>query len=109
MRTAKRGKASNVADAAFMPYFKSDKEAEEYWDNHEFTEFPKLVYKLGQLLKKRGRENKKLIALKVEPSLLGAIKIVAGAKGLGYSALIRMWLLERLESEQSQYMERIRR
>ncbi len=108
MRTSKRGKASNVADAASVPYFKSDREAAAFWDEHEFTEFPELVEKLGKLLKAREGENKKLIALKVEPSLLGAVKAVAQAKGFGYSALIRMWLLERLRAEHGRYMRQSR-
>lgn len=91
--------ATNVADARSMPYFKSDRAAAEFWDKHEFTEFPEMAEKIGKLLKARERENKKLIALKIEPSMLAAIKMVATAKGLNSSSLIRMWLLERLNAE----------
>ncbi len=108
MKTKKPRRHSNVAEVTSIPYFESDEAAAEFWDKHEFTEFPEFVEKLGKLLKARQGENKKLIALKVEPSLLGAIKAVAAAKGLGYSALIRMWLLERLQAERGRYLGRAR-
>lgn len=101
--TSKRKGASIVAEGT-VPYFKTDQEAAAFWDQHEYTEFPGLVEKLERLLKAREQENKKLITLKVEPSLLAAIKVVAETKGLGYSALIRMWLLERLHAERSRSM-----
>lgn len=75
-----------------------------FWGEHDFKGSPELAERLGRLLNEREGENKRLITLKVEPSLLDAVKAVAGAKGLSYSALIRMWLLERLHTERSRYI-----
>jgi predicted DNA-binding ribbon-helix-helix protein len=42
---------------------------------------------------------KEIMSMRLEPSLHDKLKRVADRKGLATSALIRMWLIERLEQD----------
>lgn len=42
---------------------------------------------------------KKLISVRMEPTAIEKLKVVAQRKGVGYQTLMRMWVMERLAQE----------
>lgn len=49
----------------------------------------------------RDRHKGKGVLLRLDPSVVDQLKHVARSKGIGYQALIRVWLIERLQREAS--------
>lgn len=83
---------------AKIPVFKDEKEESDFWDTHEVTDY------LDELIPVDitfvdARPNKTPISLRLEPETITRLKEVAGRKGIGYQTLIRMWVMERLNSE----------
>ncbi len=81
-----------------IPVFKDEEEESDFWDTHEITDY------LGDTIKVDitfidARPNKTLISLQIGPDTIARLKEVAGRKGVGYQTLIRMWVIERLNSE----------
>lgn len=80
-----------------IPRFKSDQEAAHFWDTHSFTEFEDdLELIKGKVFVK---PEKQVMTIRVDKKLVTAMKAVAREKGIGYSTLARMWLIERLRKE----------
>ncbi len=83
---------------ARIPRFKSDKEAAEFWDTHSLADFESELHPAkGIVFIKPDRQ---IVSLRLDRNLVTTLKHFAHQKGIGYSALLRMWVLERLSQEQ---------
>lgn len=89
-----------------IPQFKNRQEEADFWDTHSFTDF------LDELKPVKVRFAKNLsegITIRLDPPTLTAIRTEARAKGIGPTTLIRMWLIERVASEQKRATARRKR
>lgn len=82
-----------------IPIFKDEKEESEFWDTHEATEFLDELEPVD-IVFVDARPKKSAISLRLERETVSRLKEVARKKGIGYQTLIRMWVMERLNSEQ---------
>lgn len=82
---------------AKIPKFKSDKEAREFWDTHSLADFEKdLRPAKGVVFVK---PEKQIVSLRLDRKIINALKSFAAKKGIGYSPLLRMWILEKFYKE----------
>ena len=77
-----------------IPHFRSEAEEARFWDTHDSTEF------LGELkpakLTFARPKPKVLVSVRIAKPEVALLRRLAAQKGLGYGALLRMWLRERL-------------
>ena len=80
-----------------IPKFKSDQEAAQFWDTHSLIEFEDDL----ELVREKVfvKPEKQVMTIRVDKKLANALKIIAREKGINYSTLARMWLIERLKKE----------
>jgi predicted DNA binding CopG/RHH family protein len=80
-----------------IPRFKSDQEAAQFWDTHSLTEFEDDL----ELVREKVfvKREKQVMTIRVDKKLVNAMKAIAREKGINYSTLARMWLIERLKKE----------
>ncbi|MER3447839.1 MAG: hypothetical protein C4291_13860 [Candidatus Dadabacteria bacterium] len=80
-----------------VPKFKSDREAAEFWNTHSLKEFEGDL----EFLKEKifVKTEKQVMTIRVDKKLVDAIKAIAREKGINYSTLARMWLIERIKKE----------
>ena len=80
-----------------IPKFKSDQEAAQFWDTHSLIEFEDNL----ELVKEKVfvKPEKQVMTIRVDKKLANAMKAIAREKGINYSTLARMWLIERIKKE----------
>ena len=80
-----------------IPKFKSDQEAAQFWDTHRLIEFEDDL----ELVKEKVfvKPEKQVMTIRVDKKLANAMKAIAREKGINYSTLARMWLIERVKKE----------
>lgn len=88
MKTAQKAKPRRK-----IPDFKSDEEAARFWDTHSAADYWDDLVEAKDVYFKRPR--KQVVAVRLEPPLLRRVKALALEKGLSFSTLIRMWIVER--------------
>ncbi|MBI3617823.1 MAG: hypothetical protein HY210_06370 [Candidatus Omnitrophica bacterium] len=79
-----------------IPKFSSLEQERKFWDTHSITEF---LDELKPVKVEFTRPRKKLISLRLDARQIESLKEIAAHKGLGYLALIRSWINERLHKE----------
>ena len=80
-----------------IPKFKTDKEIAEFWDTHSLADFEdELEIAKDVVFLKPERQ---VISLRLDRKIVKALKHLAARKGIGYSPLLRMWILERFYHE----------
>jgi len=85
---------------AKIPEFKSYQEEAEFWDTHDITELEDELELVEEEVFVRPK--KQVVSIRLERKMVEALKVLAARKGLGYSTLVRMWVMERLREEWSQ-------
>ena len=80
-----------------IPRFRSDREAAEFWDTHSLADFEKELRPAKEVV--FVKPDRQVVSLRLDRKLVSALKRYAQHKGIGYSALLRMWLIERLDQE----------
>ena len=80
-----------------IPKFKSDQEAAQFWDTHSLIEFEDNL----ELVKEKVfvKPEKQVMTIRVDKKLANVMKAIAREKGINYSTLARMWLIERIKKE----------
>ena len=76
-----------------IPQSDSIQELAAFWDTHDVTEFEDQLEVVGGTVFERQAE---LIAVPLRPTEIEAVKRIADSKGIGYDALIREWVIEKL-------------
>lgn len=89
---------------AKIPKFKTDKEIAEFWDTHSLADFEdELEIATDVVFVKPERQ---VISLRLDRKIVKALKSLAAKKGIGYSPLLRMWILERFYQESHRRVKR---
>lgn len=93
-----------------IPKFENEKEEAEFWAQHssldylddteEVTEPIVISDALKNKIVKR-RENKKLLTLRIDDTLIKDAKRIAQKKAVGYQTLMRMWIAEGINREKA--------
>lgn len=76
-----------------IPPLQTDQEAAAYWERHSFADVAEDTTEARIRFVKRP---KRAIAIRLDPDDVARIEAIAEAKGLSYTALIRMWIKEHL-------------
>jgi predicted DNA binding CopG/RHH family protein len=81
---------------AKIPEFKSKKEERDFWATHSSADYWDDMEECDDTFK---RPKLKSVSLKLDPSMLEKIKVIAHKRGLSYNALIRYLLSKGIEKE----------
>ena len=73
-----------------VPEFKTDKEAAEFWDTHSLEDFD--LEEVHDL--RFAPPRKRVVALRLDSPTLRRVKAIASRKGVAYTSLIRMWVIQ---------------
>jgi predicted DNA binding CopG/RHH family protein len=76
-----------------IPTLPTDRAAAEYWDTHSLAEHVEDTREATIRFLKRP---KRAISIRLAPEDVAKVEALAEAKGLSYTALLRMWIKERL-------------
>ncbi|MCK4423455.1 MAG: hypothetical protein KAV18_05225 [Candidatus Omnitrophica bacterium] len=80
-----------------IPKFKTDKEAAKFWDTHSLADFEKDLQPAQNIV--FVKPERQVISLRLDRKIVQSLKALAVKKGLGYSPLLRMWILDRFYKE----------
>jgi len=81
-----------------IPAFKSIEEEAAFWDSHDSSEFEDEFVEVDDVTFVKASP-KKAITVRLEQGSLDDLRKLAREKGIGPSTLARMWILERLHSQ----------
>ena len=85
-----------VSKPSRIPEFASIEEEAEFWDTHStadyWEEFKPVQVRFAKNLSQG-------ITIRLDPLTLAKVRALAKTKGMGPTTLIRMWVLERLQTE----------
>lgn len=81
-----------------IPDFKTDKEAAEFWDAHDLTDFEDKL-ELADDVEFVRKPETQTVSIRMDRRLIEQLKALARYKGIGLSSLMRMWIIERLRQE----------
>jgi predicted DNA binding CopG/RHH family protein len=84
-----------------IPRFADDQEEAGFWDTHDSTDYLDETEPVDVEFVD-ARPPKTQISLRIDAETVHRLKVVARRKGVGYQALIRMWVMERLQAEAPQ-------
>jgi hypothetical protein len=79
-----------------IPEFKTKKEEREFWAGHSSSEYWEEMEETDDTFI---RPKLKSISLKLDPGLLGRIRVVAQKRGLSYNAMMRYLLSKGIDRE----------
>lgn len=77
-----------------IPRFKTDEEMAAFWDTHDFIDYiadTKPVDDVMFVSPKKGT-----VSIRLEEDRINELKRLAHKVGLGYTSLIRSWIIEKL-------------
>ena len=86
---------SNLQGAKRIPEFRNDEEEARFWETHDLSDYWDDLEPAPDVYFERPR--KQMVTLRLDRPLVQRIKATAMKKGIPYSTLIRMWLVERVE------------
>ncbi|HNS50129.1 MAG TPA: CopG family antitoxin [Anaerolineae bacterium] len=78
-----------------IPQIDSIQELAAFWDTHDLTEFEDELEVVGGTVFEHQAE---LVAVPLQPTEVEAVKRIADSRGIGYGALIREWVIEKLHT-----------
>ena len=88
-----------------LPTFRTDEEERAFWETHRPGDYVGAMRPEGaqvsRSFRERLKERKKNLTLRMEPSRVREIKMVARELGVPYQTLMRMWIVERLRRERA--------
>lgn len=80
-----------------IPKFKSDKEIRDFWDTHSLADYEEDLKPAKNVV--FVRPEKQIVSLRLDRKIVQALKSFASKKGIGYSPLLRMWILEKFNEQ----------
>jgi predicted DNA binding CopG/RHH family protein len=83
--------------AKTIPEFKDDKEIAKFWDTQSLMDFESELEESTDLI--FVKPQRKTVSIRLDTKYIKMLKSFAVKKGIGYSPLIRMWLVERIRQE----------
>lgn len=85
---------------AKIPQFTSEQEEAEFWATHDSTPYLEDTEAI-EVSFEDARRRKTEISLHLDAESVAELEAVARRKGVGFEALVRLWVMERLAREQS--------
>lgn len=82
-----------------MPTFKNDEELAKFWDTHDLTDFWDELEVVNDAVFEKSK--KRTISLRLDQERIKFLKRLAHQLGLGYTSLIRSWIIERISKIQT--------
>ena len=82
-----------------IPAMKSDNDIAAFWDNNDFTDFADDTESAGDVVFEK--PTKETISVRLEKKQIQQLKKIAQKVGLGYTSLIRSWVIEKIARLQS--------
>lgn len=79
-----------------IPRFKNYEEEAAFWDAHSVTEFEEELEKVDLKFK---RPLKHIFSISLDAKSLDELVDIAAAKGISFTDLARIWIMERLAEE----------
>ena len=76
-----------------IPEFRTDEEEARFWDTHSVADYWDDLEEAKDVYFERPR--KQVVTLRLDRPLIQRLRAIALKKGIPYSTLIRMWLVER--------------
>ncbi len=80
-----------------IPKFKSDEEIAKFWNTHSLADFEHELRPAKDVV--FVKPDRQVISLRLDRKIVRALKALANRKGIGYSSLLRMWILESFQKE----------
>ena len=77
-----------------IPEFKTEEAIATFWDNHDFLDYLEDTEPVDDVVFERPK--KSVVSIRLEKSQINEIKRLSHKIGLGYSSLIRSWIIEKL-------------
>jgi len=81
-----------------IPKFKSENEEQQFWSEHDSTEFVDWS-KAHRGVFPNLKPSTKTISLRLPETMLEELKLLANKKDVPYQSLVKVFLAERIESE----------
>ncbi len=78
-----------------IPQSDSIQELAAFWDTHDLTDFEDELEEVSGTVFER---QPNLVTVPLQPTEFEAVKKIADSKGIGYDALIREWVVEKLHT-----------
>ena len=83
-----------------LPQFKSKDEIREFWASHDSTEYFNEMEELPEpIMMTQPRQS---VTVRLEMEAIECLKELAACQGITYQALIRVWVMDRLQEEERQ-------
>jgi hypothetical protein len=83
-----------------IPNFKTREEEAKFWDTHSFADYWD-EFKDVDLLVDLHKPKEETVVVRLQKSVKDRLEKVARSKGINVSALTRMWLMEKLQSNRN--------
>ena len=81
---------------AKIPHTDSIEELAQFWDTHDLTDFEEELEEVDEQIFERSPET--VVSLHLRPQEAEAVRQLAKARGVEETALLREWVLEKLEA-----------
>jgi hypothetical protein len=99
MTTAKKRpavkKTARQKQRVQIPEFSSREEEAKFWDTHSLADY---VEQLAPVEAEFAQSLSEGITVRFDPKTLSELRVQARTKGVGPTTLIRMWVMERLQT-----------
>lgn len=79
-----------------IPKFKSIAEEARFWDTHDITDYLSEMREVRSVFKLSGQK-KESVSIRMQPNVKKRLKVIAEDYGVTPSALIRMWIVDKLQ------------
>ncbi len=89
---------------ARIPKFKSDKEAAEFWDTHSLVDYDEDLKPTKDLM--FVKPDRQIVTLRLDKKIVNGLKVLGTKKGIGYSAILRMWIMEKFNQTMHPHTKR---
>lgn len=77
-----------------IPNLKKDAEIAAFWDAHDFSEYIEDTMPADDVVFEK--EKKDTVAIRLEREQIRDLKRLAHKLGLGYTSIVRSWIIEKL-------------
>lgn len=81
-----------------IPKFKNYEDEAKFWDTHSLSDYWD-EFKDADILFELHKPKKETLILRLQKNVKDRLESIAKSKGLNVSALARMWLLEKLQTD----------
>lgn len=88
-----------------IPKFKTEEEIAAFWDAHDFTDYIEDTEPADDVVFVKPKKG--TISIRLEEDRIKELKRIANKIGLGYTSLIRSWIIEKLAKIHSLHPKRV--